>query len=96
MVIRRIGPWSVARIYGALSAVMGLLAGVVFALISTAGAAFAPAGEQEGIMGLMFGVGAVVVLPVFYGILGLIVGALGAVLYNLFAAAVGGIELDIS
>jgi hypothetical protein len=42
----------------------------------------------------MFGVGAIIFLPLFYGVLGLIGGALGAALYNLFAGLFGGIELE--
>jgi hypothetical protein len=43
----------------------------------------------------MFGVGAIIVLPIFYGVLGVVMGALTAALYNLFAGMFGGIELDI-
>jgi len=43
----------------------------------------------------MFGMGAIVFLPIFYGVMGIVMGALTAVLYNLFAGLVGGIELDI-
>jgi hypothetical protein len=41
----------------------------------------------------MMGVGAVVALPVFYGCMGFIAGAVGALFYNLFAGMVGGVEL---
>jgi len=43
----------------------------------------------------MFGVGALVFMPVFYGVLGFVAGAVGAVIYNMFAGLVGGIELDL-
>jgi predicted porin len=43
----------------------------------------------------MFGVGAIVVLPIIYGIMGLIGGAIAAALYNLFSGMVGGVELDL-
>jgi hypothetical protein len=42
----------------------------------------------------MFGVGAIIILPLFYGVIGLIGGAIGAALYNLFAGLFGGIELE--
>jgi hypothetical protein len=44
---------------------------------------------------MIFGVGAIVLFPVFYGVLGFIMAAIMAGLYNLFAGLVGGIELDL-
>jgi hypothetical protein len=100
MVIRHVGVWSVSRLYGALSASVGLLAGVLFALIGMAGgmAAMKESGAAGGLgagaIGMMFGVGAIIFLPLFYGVMGLAMGALMAALYNLFAGLLGGIELD--
>lgn len=34
-------------------------------------------------------------MPIFYGILGFIMGAIGAALYNLFAKWIGGIEVQV-
>jgi hypothetical protein len=42
----------------------------------------------------MFGAGAIILLPLFYGMLGMVMGAIGAALYNLFAGMFGGIELE--
>src|SRR5688572_27179154 len=102
MVVRRIGVWSAARLYGGLSAVMGLLFGAIVAIVALlggmAGAAVPDAstsGFPTGALGALFGVGAIVLLPIFYGVLGIIMGALTAALYNLFAGLFGGIELDI-
>jgi len=100
MVIRRIGVWSVARLYGGICAAMGLVFGAIFALIAVlggmAGAATNSGSGPFGSAGLgaMFGVGAIIILPLFYGILGLVMGAIGAALYNLFAGMFGGIELE--
>jgi hypothetical protein len=100
MVIRHVGVWSVARLYGALSAAMGLLIGAVVAAISAIGGAAgamsdASGGLGTGGLGMLFGVGAIIFLPVCYGLLGLLGGAIGAALYNLFAGMFGGIELEI-
>jgi hypothetical protein len=96
MVVRQVGVWSVARIYGALCAAIGLLAGIVVALFSLVGAGIAAqSSDAPAWLGPMFGMGAVVFLPIFYGVMGIVMGALTAVLYNLFAGLVGGIELDI-
>ena len=98
MVIRRIGVWSAARLYGALSAAMGLLVGMLIAAASVVGRAAGVFGQgtesASGPLGMMLGIGAVVALPVCYGLLGLGVGALVAALYNLFADLFGGIQLE--
>ena len=99
MVIRRIGVWSAARLYGGICAAMGLLIGAIFALASMAGGlAWGLGGSQGGLssggLGMLFGAGAIIVLPIFYGVLGIIGGAIGAALDNLFAGMFGGIELE--
>ncbi len=99
MVIRRIGVWSVARLYGGICASMGLLFGAIFALIAALGGmagAMRESGSGFGTAGLgaMFGVGAIIILPLFYGVLGVVMGAISAALYNLFAGMFGGIELE--
>jgi hypothetical protein len=99
MVIRHIGVWSVARLYGALSGSIGLLFGAIVALVAMAGGMAgvldsSESGLASGGLGMMFGVGAVVFLPLCYGVMGVVVGAIGAALYNLFAGMFGGIELD--
>jgi hypothetical protein len=104
MIIRRVGVWSVARLYGGVSAVMGLVAGLFFGLAATltglTGAmspAFRPQGGgfAAGGIGALFGVGAIIFLPIVYGVFGLVGGAIGAALYNLFAGTFGGIEVEV-
>lgn len=92
--IRSVGALSVAKIYGALSAGMGLLIGLGLAAISTIGTGFAGS-DLPPFMSAMFGVGAIVILPIFYGVMGLVVGAVGAALYNVFAGTVGGVQIDV-
>lgn len=94
MVIRRFGIWSVARLYGLLSAAMGLLVGLGIAVASTVGMSMAEGDEPPFLAGI-FGVGAVVILPIFYGVMGICAGAIGAALYNMLAGVVGGVTLDV-
>jgi hypothetical protein len=94
MVIRRVGVWSVARMYGALSGGMGLIFGLIVAILSAVGMSMAE-GDEPPFIAAMFGVGAVVILPIFYGVLGIVMGAIGAALYNLLAGIVGGISIDV-
>ena len=96
MVVHSVGVWSVARIYGALSAAMGLIIGVVLALASLVGTGMAGPDAAPPWFAGVFGVGALIFAPVFYGVMGIIMGAFGAFLYNLFAGMVGGVEIDVS
>jgi hypothetical protein len=93
MVVKSVGVASVAKMYGAISAGVGLVIGVCIALASMIGAGLAE--TTEGAMfAPIFGVGAVVMMPILYGVMGVIGGAIGAVLYNVFAGMVGGVTLN--
>lgn len=94
MVVKRVGVASVAKIYGAISAAVGLVIGFFFALASLVGAGMAESAEGA-FLGPIFGVGAVIIAPIFYGVMGLIGGAVTAVLYNVFAGMVGGVRLEV-
>jgi hypothetical protein len=95
MVIRRVAPLSVAKISGALYALMGLIVGALFSLASVAGGLMA---RQDGgaMFGALFGVGAIVLFPILYGVLGFLVTLVAAWLYNLAAGWVGGVEIDVA
>ena len=102
MVIRRVGVWSASRLYGGIMASFGVIIGVCVALLSMLGGLAGAAGSSNTSSGLaasglgaLFGVGAIILAPLFYGVLGLIAGAIGAGLYNLFAGLFGGLELEI-
>ena len=95
-VLKRVGVLSVAKVLGAWYALMGLVAGALFSLFSVLGAAIGMAsGEGEAVWALLFGVGAIIIMPIFYGLLGVVFGALGALFYNLTAKIAGGIELEL-
>ena len=95
MIIRRIGPMSIARLSGMLYAVMGLVLGGIISLIALAGG-FASDAEGAEAFGPLIGVGAVLVLPICYGLLGFVATLIAAWLYNVAADVVGGVEVDIS
>ena len=92
MIVKRLGVASVAKMYGAISGAFGLVIGCMFALASVVGAGFSDT-PDGAIFGPIFGVGAIVILPIIYGVMGLVAGAIGALLYNVFAGMVGGVEL---
>ena len=103
MMVRRVGILSVAKIEGLLMFVIGLIIGVIYGLIfiifgATIMAAMAQRSGAEALSGLGPIVGGVIIMivfPIFYGIMGFIVGAIGALIYNLAASVVGGIRLEL-
>lgn len=91
-VVKRVGVLSYGKINGALGVLVGLIIGGLFSLLSLAGAA---AGGREGAASMLFGVGAIVIVPIFYGVFAFIAGIIGGALYNLVASTIGGIELEL-
>lgn len=91
-IIKSVGVLSVAKILGLIYACMGLIFAPLFLLIGLIGSMV---GQQKTPFAGMFGVVVALLMPVFYGVLGFIMGAIGALLYNLFAKLVGGFELEI-
>jgi hypothetical protein len=93
MVIKRVGPVSCARIVGILYAMFGVVTGAFFSIAALVGG-FGP-DPSESAFGAMIGAGAVVTFPILYGMMGFVGTLIGAWLYNLLAASLGGIELDV-
>ena len=93
MIVKRIGPLSLAKVSGMLYAMIGLLIGGCLALVSVVGGAVAqrPGGP---FLGMALGVGAVFVLPILYGGVGFVASLLTAALYNAVAGMVGGVEMQ--
>ena len=94
MVVKRIAPLSCAKLVGTLYAILGLCFGAVISVISLVGG-FADAGESAA-FGALFGVAAIVLLPVLYGGMGFVTTFIGAALYNVLAGVVGGVEIDVA
>jgi hypothetical protein len=92
-VIQSVGVFSVAKIAGLVHAVFGLIFAPIFLLMSMVGAmAGAKSASFSGVVGIVIAV----MMPVFYGAMGFIFGAIGAALYNLMAKWVGGIEVNVA
>ncbi len=68
-----------------------------FALFSLPGAAVGMASSEpsDAFAGLLFGVGFVIFLPIFYGILGYIFGLIRALLYNGIAHLIEDMEIEL-
>ena len=101
MTIKRFGVWSVAKMHGILWFIFGLIIGVIYGLFfiifGAAMSSFTPEREAAaaGMSSVVAGVVFMVVIPVFYGVLGLIGGAIGALVYNALAGIIGGIKFEL-
>ncbi|MBW3564023.1 MAG: hypothetical protein KY459_04805 [Acidobacteria bacterium] len=92
MVVRKVGAVSLGKIMGIIYAVFGLIVGVLLALVSLMWGA--EGAEAFGGM-MMGGFSAIIIAPIVYGITGFIAGIISALIYNVAAGWVGGIELEI-
>jgi hypothetical protein len=90
--VKSVGVLSVAKILGLIYGCMGLIFAPFFLLVGLLGSV---ASQHNSPLAGIFGVGFAVLMPVLYGAMGFIAGAIGALLYNLFAKWVGGFELEL-
>lgn len=97
MILKKIGVLSLARMLGGAYAALGLVVGFIFSLASLVGsfaASMANSEEAAGAaIGLLIGVGAIVFMPIMYGLMGFLGGALMAFIFNIMAGVFGGIEM---
>ena len=78
MRLNRVGVLSAGKLSGLLYTLLGLIIGGIVALASIVGAtAGFGAPSEAGTMGMLFGVGAVVILPILYGLMGFLSGLTG-------------------
>ena len=91
-IVKSVGVMSVAKIMGLLYACMGLIFVPIFLLAGLLGSF---AGQDKTLFAGIFGIVLAVLMPVLYGVMGFIAGAIGALLYNLVAKWLGGFELEL-
>jgi hypothetical protein len=91
-IIKSVGVLSIAKIMGMIYGCMGLIFAPLFLLIGLMGSAL---GQRNSPLAGIFGIGFAVFMPLLYGVMGFVIGAIGALLYNLFAKWVGGFELEL-
>jgi hypothetical protein len=98
MRLNKVGVLSAGKLSGLLYALLGLIFGGLFALFSLVGAGAGLSGDEAGAAGMMFGFGvaAVIIFPILYGIMGFVGGLLMAALFNLVSGISGGLEVDIT
>ncbi len=90
--VKSIDALSAGKLLGTLYALLGLIVGAFMSLIALLGAAV---GGDAALGRFVGGVGAIVIIPILYGVMGFIGGLIGALLYNVVAGMVGGIRFDV-
>lgn len=95
-VVRQVGVLSLGKIGAAVYAALGLLVGFMFAIISLLGGLASLRQSAGGAaFGMIFGVGAIIIFPIFYACVGAIVLMILGAVYNLVAGTIGGLELEV-
>ena len=101
--IRRFGVISVAKIYGFLTFIVGLIIGVIYGLFFMifGAATMATLGQHDeraaaigGISTIVIGVLIMIGVPLLYSIMGFISGAIAALIYNGAAGIIGGVKVE--
>ena len=95
--LTRIAPMPVAKIFGILYALFGLIFLPFFVIAGLAGLFADGSNANAGAAGLMIGgmIAMAVIFPIMYGVMGFFGGLLVAAMYNLIARWVGGIEFEV-
>ena len=89
--LTRVGVLFLAKLQAVVMVVAGLIAGIVYSF----GGALYELFTGTLNAGTILAFGALVGMPIIFGAVGLVAGAVGAVLYNFAAKRFGGIELDV-
>ncbi len=88
--IRRLDVGQTAKVLGVLYLLLGIVFAVIFGLFGM----MVPASMRTEPGMAMFGASFVIFMPIMYGVLGVVFGALVAALYNLVAGWTGGLQLE--
>ena len=91
--VKSVGVLSFAKMFGFIHACLGLVFAPLFLLVGLA--ASIGHDKSAAVFGGVFGIVMAILMPVLYGAMGFVMGTIGALLYNLFAGWVGGIELQL-
>lgn len=91
--ITKIGVLSLGKVSGAIYGIIGLIFGALITLMSLGMGSMM--GSNGAFAGLLFGVGAIIAMPIFYGIMGFIGGIIVALIYNAATGFIGGLEIEV-
>jgi uncharacterized protein with PQ loop repeat len=88
--IKSIDVVSWAKIHALFGIVFGLFYGILFAIMGAA-IGFSRGLPIVGALGIL----SIIIFPIIFGVIAFIMGAIMAMLYNLFADKMGGIQVNL-
>ncbi len=91
--ITKIGVLSLGKVCGAIYGIIGIIFGALTTLASLGTGSIM--GHEGVFASLLFGVGAIITVPILYGFLGFIGGIIVALVYNAAAGFIGGLEIEV-
>jgi len=96
--VRRIGVLSLGKVMGSIYAVIGLIVGAIFTVVALLGSVIGSIASDSGepLLGVLLGIGAIVIFPIFYGLIAFLMGMLIAAVYNFAARFTGGLEVELA
>ncbi len=96
MIIKSVRVLSLGKMLGSIYGGLGLIFGAIFAGVSLLGLGpVADGSAHPALLGILMGGGAVIALPLLYGLFGFVTGLLVGTIYNFVAKFVGGLELEV-
>lgn len=99
--IKSVGVMSVAKVSGLIYGAIGLLIVPILLVVGLASSMAVKQAQQTtganipAAMGPVFAILMAIAAPIFYGLIGFVTGAISALIYNLIAGWVGGIEMEL-
>lgn len=93
-IVKSVGVMSFAKIMGLVYGCLGLIV-VPFFLIAGLAGSFASPDKSAFPFAGAIGVAFAILAPLIYGGMGFVFGAIGALIYNLVAKWIGGLELEL-
>ncbi|GEM_PF-319655 len=94
MVLKKVGAMSCAKVSGVLYAAIGLIVGFFFSIFGIFAAMLGDSmGGGGAAFGFLFGIGSVIIMPIFYGVLGFVGALIMVTIFNFVVGYTGGIEM---
>jgi hypothetical protein len=95
--LKRIAPLQLGLMLGVTYALLAIVIIPIILLFGAIASAVSSTHGGQALPGILgMGVFFIVFLPVLYGVMGFIGGVIGALIYNLVAKWIGGIEVEVA